>query len=150
MQHNQTFNHFSIEEMKNIRDLITRLTEMIQPKLTEAPHEATEESLQYNKEKRLFAGKIAEYKLMHPELSSIKVDWDKYNLLYADNAFLKSTMLCLQAILLKIDNTRIIYDAEIYHAALIDYEDTRNHLEAGKLRYENKFNELKQLLSNIG
>lgn len=149
MQQNQTFNHFSSQEMKNIRDLINKLTESVQPKLVLTPHESSEQSLQYNKEKRLFVGKIAEYRLMHPELSSKEVDWDKFNLLFADNAFLKSTMLCLQAILLKMDNTRIIYDTEIYNLALGDYENTRSEFEAGKLRYENKLNELKQLLSNI-
>ncbi|WP_150030923.1 hypothetical protein [Taibaiella lutea] len=149
MQQNQNFSHFNLQEMKDIRSLIVKLTEAVQPKLITGENENKEEYMQYNREKRLFAGKVVEFKLKHPELSSKEVDWDEFNLLFADNAFFKSTILCLQAILMKMDNTRLAYDNEIYRSALTDYENTYNNFESGKTRYEKKYNDLKEILSRI-
>lgn len=141
--------HFTVQEMKEISSCIAKIEEMIRPKMIDLNKEERDRLGESNKHKRLFVSKVVDYKLLHSELSSKEVDWDAFNLAFADKTFLRSSILCLQNILIQMDNTRLVYDDQNFKAALVDYENTRAAAEAQKAKYVEKYNELKSLLSEI-
>lgn len=142
-------NHFTLQEMKEISALIYKIDELVRPKMVTLSDAEKGKLNQSSKSKRLFVSKVVDYKLRQSELSSKNVDWDYFNLIFADKTFLKSSILCLQNILLQMDNIRSVYDNENFKASLADFENTREAAEANKSRYEEKYNELKLLFSEI-
>ena len=97
-----------------------------------------------NEQHKLFINKDYDFHQDSPELSSSDVDWDEFALDKESRLFKEGVMTRLDALQLRVQNSKIMHDYDNYQAALDDYAYTSYKAGANLPGFETKYNELKQ------
>ena len=85
-----------------------------------------------------------------PQLSTPDVAWDEFSNDKDSRVFYEGVMYRIDAIRLRVQNTKILHDYDNYHMALDDYGYTTYRAGSGAAGFENKMNELKQFFVSRG
>ena len=97
-----------------------------------------------NEQHKLFINKDYDFHQDSPQLSSSDVDWDEFALDKDSRLFKEGVMTRLDALQLRVQNSKILHDYDNYQAALDDYAYTSYKAGANLPGFETKYNELKQ------
>lgn len=97
-----------------------------------------------NEQHKLFINKDWDYHQNSPQLSTPDVAWDEFSNDKDSRVFYEGVMYRIDAIRLRVQNTKILHDYDNYQAALDDYAYTNYKAGANLPGFETKRNELKQ------
>ena len=137
--------HFDIDEMKNIRDLVNRIIEVIQVKINK-PSIGEEKQFEGLPDKsKLLIKEVMRFRNEEPALSSGEIDWTAFYNNYADIAFIKSIIFSFQSIMKDLSGMQLLLALENYQIALKEFEYTESK-KNNDVRMEAKYEVLKQYL----
>ena len=85
-----------------------------------------------------------------PQLSTPDVAWDEFSNDKDSRVFYEGVMYRIDAIRLRVQNTKMLHDYDNYQMSLHDYGYTTYRAGSGAPGFENKMNELKQFFVSRG
>lgn len=96
-----------------------------------------------NEQNKLVVNKAREYRQNQPAMSAPDVDWTEFEADYQARAFLETCIDRLNAIVQKLESTKIMHDYDNFQDALKDYGYSQYRFGSGDQDYTSKVNDYK-------
>ena len=139
--------HFSAAEKTDVNKAINDLEIAVADKLANLSAEERQKYGSVNEQNKLIINKVKDYNDTQPALSSDDIDWNEFNDDFDTRAFLQNTLQRLQAVIIGMENAKILHDYDNYTAALTDYDYSKYKASTNAVGYQPKVDELAQFFS---
>lgn len=136
--------HLSEAKKTAIKAAVTALENEISDLVANLTAEERQLYGSVNEQHKLLINKSWDFRQESPELSSPDIEWEEFGKDKDSRLFYEGIMNRMNAMALRIQNTKILHDYDNYQAALDDYAYTNYKAGANLPGYETKRNELKQ------
>ncbi len=147
---NLIVNHFTAVEIGGIDAALNSLETFTLGKVINLTPEEKVSFGSINETNRLLVGKVKEYTDTQPIYTSPKMDLPEFRADFADREFLITRIARLKTMLEKLEDTKILHDADNYHAALTYYNYVKYLAGENEPGASTVYEDLKQFFPNSG
>ena len=140
--------HFTTDEVQTLNEILLHLEDSLKEKLANLSPLERQQMGSINEKNKLVVNKVKDFHDSQPQLSSPDVDWDEFNNDFKSREFLQALMSRLEALIIGINNAKILHDRDNYVAALTDYDYTKYKNSTANPGFEAKETELSQFFTN--
>jgi hypothetical protein len=142
--------HMTPEQSKAFDEALDKLTAIITPVTQNL---STDERIKFgsvNELNKLFVNSVRDHRSTQPALSSGDVDWEEFELDYADRVFADTRMNKLATLQRMLSDFKIVHDYDNYQNSLVDYDYAAYKSGTNTPGFAEKHKKLKQFFPNTG
>jgi len=136
--------HLTVAEITAINNALTTLETTLKNLNTMLTPEERQQYGSINEQNKLLVNKVKEYSDREPALRDGAVNWTEFNADFSSRLYKEGVIDRLQAMIVRLVNSKTLHDYDNYQDALQDYAYTAFMAGRGAPVFETKYNELKQ------
>jgi hypothetical protein len=139
--------HYSATEKAAVDTAFATIEATLTPKYRNVSAEERQKYGSVNETNKLIVGKVHDFRKTSPALCSPDVDWVEFQADYDSREFIENTITRLEAMVINLNNNKILHDFDNYSNSLTDYGFSQYKLGTKAPGFAKKVAEIGQFFS---